>query len=77
MTRSRAVGLLLVPVVGGGGSAAAAFTPDEFAQLAAREAMNPELLQFAGGDAFLGFVIGVIVVLLLGLVFMEVLYGGS
>ncbi len=80
MSRRCAGGLLLVSIVGGGGGgggAASAFTSDEFARLSAREAANPELLQFTGGDAFLGFVIGVIVVLLLGLVFLEVVHGGD
>lgn len=77
MTRCRGALLSVAVLGGGGGAAAAAFTSDEFAQLAAREAASPELLQFAGGDAFLGFVVGVIVVLLLGLVFMEVLHGGD
>lgn len=46
--RVRPIATLLLPVVGIT-PAAVPFARDEFAELAAREAISPELLQFTGG----------------------------
>lgn len=75
MPRPRPIGTLLLPVFGGGATAAAAFAVDEFAQLAAREASHPELLQFTGGDGGLVLLGIIIVVLTIGLVIMEGAHG--
>lgn len=63
-----------MPVLAGGG-AAAGFATDELAQLAAREASNPELLQFSGGDGGLVLLAVICVVLTIGLVIMEGAHG--
>jgi hypothetical protein len=74
MTSPRATGLLLLPVVGGG-VGAACFSSCELAELAAREASNPELLQFTGGDAGLVLLAVICGILTLGLIIMEGAHG--
>lgn len=75
MTRPRPIGVLLLPILGGGGGATAAFSTDELAGLAAREAASPELLQFTGGDGGLVLLAVICVVLTIGLVITEAAHG--
>jgi hypothetical protein len=65
--RTRPIATLLLPVVGIT-PAALPFAHDEFAELAAREAVSPELLQFSGGGGGLGLSI-LLVFVLVALIF--------